>query len=123
MTKYNENNFFELTAAVFDVCETPDSEPDYVSGSGSAYWYVNGGVVRCSDHWGYGIASCKWYLRDLDMRYSENVGWTELADEFGTDEVSAFCSFEDFMSDVDFRAVFDAGKREHGFKVNFVWED
>ena len=60
--KYNENNFFEATNANFISCEIPASEPDFTSHSGSKYWYTEDGVIRCSNHWGAGVASCDWYL-------------------------------------------------------------
>ena len=118
MTKYNENNFFAETVAVFDICDKPEGDPDFVSGSGSAYWYVNGGVIRCSDHWGYGIASCKWWLRDLNMRYAESVEMIDLLDAYGTLDVCAFCKFEDFRNRDEFEVEFSARKREVKFKVN-----
>lgn len=118
MTKYNENNFFELTAAVFDVCETPDREPDYVSGSGSAYWYENDGVIRRSDHWGGYVASCKWWLRGFDMKFSSMIEMADLLDEFGDIEVSAFCKFDAFRDVNEFREEWDKVKKEIGFKVN-----
>lgn len=59
---FNENNFFESTAANFVSCEKPNREADYISASGSAYWYTENGVVRGSNHWGEGVASCNWFL-------------------------------------------------------------
>lgn len=94
--KYEAGNFFENTAAVFDLCEKPNREPDYISASGSAYWYVDGGVVRCSDHWGWGVASCNWYLRELDMSWGSVANFITLDINFGAEEVSAFCKFDDF---------------------------
>lgn len=58
----NEENFFLATEADFEQCQKPNHEPDYVSDSGSAYWYFEDGVVRQSDHWGHRIASCSWLL-------------------------------------------------------------
>jgi hypothetical protein len=54
-----------------------------VSGSGSRYWYNDEGVVRESDHWGYGIASCTWKL--------DGSGYVE------TDSpVCGYCAWSDF---------------------------
>lgn len=58
----NKSNFFIATEANFEQCAKPKREPDYVSDSGSAYWYLAEGVVRQADHWGYRIASCTWLL-------------------------------------------------------------
>jgi len=55
-------NFFNETKATFTRCSRPAREPDYQSASGSRYWYEHDAVVRESDHWGGGIASCDWYI-------------------------------------------------------------
>lgn len=52
-------NFHLETAALFVPCATPGRTPDYVSGSGSQYWYEGSTVIRCANHWGI-VASCKW---------------------------------------------------------------
>ena len=118
MTNFTENNFFEMTAALFSICDEPTREPDYVSGSGSAYWYENDGVIRKSDHWGHNVASCKWWLRELDMRYSENVEFIDLLDSFGGSEVCAFSKFADFRNIDEFYAEWNVRKHETAFKVN-----
>ena len=115
---YNERNFFDATAAVFDLCDQPEREPDYISGSGSAYWYVNGGVVRRSNHWGDAIASCAWYIRELDMSRSENLADFAILERLGSFEVCAFASFDTFRNVSDFRAEWWQVRKEIGFKVN-----
>lgn len=60
--KFDENSFFLYTQANFKSTDKPDREPDYVSSSGSQYWYTDDGVVRGSNHWGEGVASCDWTL-------------------------------------------------------------
>lgn len=38
---------------LYKACKKPTRKPDYISGSGSEYWYLkNGGHIRFSDHWG-----------------------------------------------------------------------
>lgn len=118
MTTYDESNFFDGTAAIFDLCETPSTEPDYVSASGSKYWYVNGGVVRSSDHWGDGIASCSWYIRELDMHFHANLCADGLYDALGEYEVSAFCKFGGFRDRAEVSARYWEIKREIAFKAN-----
>lgn len=60
--QYNRENFFSNTFAKFrQTCYVPEREPDYISESGSRYWYENGKVFRQSDHWGV-VASCLWVL-------------------------------------------------------------
>lgn len=41
--------------------ELPDRNPDFVSESGSKYWYYGDYVCRQSDHWG-NLGSCTWLL-------------------------------------------------------------
>lgn len=60
-------NFFESTKADYQRVDSlpngfDQENPDYESRSGSKYWYTDQGVYRMSDHWGYGIASCWWFL-------------------------------------------------------------
>ena len=62
MNYANKNNFYINSEADFEYCEKPDRECDYISASGSEYWYSEDGVYRNSDHWGNGIASCDWQL-------------------------------------------------------------
>lgn len=81
--KYNINNYYTRTKCVFKGCNKPNREPDYVSGSGSLYWYgrdkKGSYVIRSSDHWSLltnkfgkliysyvncgSIASCFWKLK------------------------------------------------------------
>jgi hypothetical protein len=48
-------NYYIHTRATFRGCKKPKSKPDYVSRSGSLYWYgknMKGEyVIRYSDHW------------------------------------------------------------------------
>ena len=83
------DNFFERTSAIFtQITDTPTTKPDYISRTGSTYWYGEDErgkyVIRRSDHWSAivrdeedaeafnakpddfnNIASCYWAL---DMR-------------------------------------------------------
>lgn len=59
---YGIRNYFMGTTAVFEPCPDPISSPSFVSKSGSEYWYTEDGVIRRSNHWGTGIASCDWLL-------------------------------------------------------------
>ena len=69
----NKTNFFNDTRGRFIQVETPSTEPDYVSfnsncreaGISSRYHFMNGGVVRTSNHWG-GVASCQWNLEGVN---------------------------------------------------------
>lgn len=60
-SEFSESNFFVGTEADFVPCAMPNRKPDYISDSGSKYWYEKGGVIRSSNHWGY-VASCNWTI-------------------------------------------------------------
>lgn len=49
--KINKENYFNNTKGRFVECERPKKEPDFVSTTGSKYWYIRGGVIRQSSHW------------------------------------------------------------------------
>lgn len=65
------DDFFNDTVACFEPFEIPECEPDFVSDSGSKYWYGEDEdgdyVVRLSDHWGKRIASCSWFFMDYEF--------------------------------------------------------
>ena len=46
-----KDNYYTSTYAKFVECATPRRKPDYISSSGSKYWYTKPGVIRKSDHW------------------------------------------------------------------------
>ena len=82
--KIDENNFYINTRGVFHYDETPYEKPDYVSDSGSKYWFYSNGVIRESDHWG-DVASCKWSIcEDMSFVLSMNgivcgfIEWVDL---------------------------------------------
>jgi hypothetical protein len=77
--KITEKNFFHGTKATFKGCKVPQREPDYVSDSGSRYWYGSNQrgpyVIRLSNHWSHRknfntrrtcdckyVASCVWNI-------------------------------------------------------------
>ena len=84
-------NFFKGTKGVFKACKTPKRKPDYISKSGSKYWYgynkKGSYVIRKSDHWvktyhrkgGFfldgckRVASCFWCLKG-NMWKQANTG-------------------------------------------------
>lgn len=92
----NKHNYFLETYAVFKGCKPPLRDPDYVSPSGSEYWYGTNRkgeyVIRYSDHWcakhnpsSYSalswsqcrrVASCRWFLRASD-RHTVNLSCRE----------------------------------------------
>ena len=86
----NKNNFYIDTIADFEsVKSRPRKTPDYVSHYfdkngkyrvSSEYWYQDDYVIRGSDHWGIGIASCDWLLDGKSRRGYKSYGkakWTD----------------------------------------------
>ncbi|WP_420572913.1 hypothetical protein [Kordia sp.] len=67
MTKlnYHKQNFFKNTYCIFksvDFQIVKNKKPNFVSKSGSQYFYTDEGVYRISTHWGR-AATCKWRLQ------------------------------------------------------------
>lgn len=60
----NKNNFFNNSIGYWELTSIPSIKPHYVSHSDSEYWYTSKGVYRRSDHWGFKIASCSWFIED-----------------------------------------------------------
>ncbi len=65
----SELNFFERTMVMYEECDRPNRKPDFVSESGSMYWYTKKGVTRGSNHWGNGVANCDWAIHLKNGRY------------------------------------------------------
>lgn len=62
---YHKQNFFKNTYCIFkavDISLLKDKKPDFISKSGSQYFYTKEGVYRISSHWGR-AATCKWRLQ------------------------------------------------------------
>ena len=78
----NRNNFYKETVATFTPSKTPNRQPDYISESGSKYWYEIDGVIRQSDHWGSRVASCEWFYGEL---------WNS-----GSELLTGYCAWKDF---------------------------
>jgi hypothetical protein len=87
--RYDSDSFHDGTYAWFVPCDAPSSPPDFESFSGSRYWYLTDGVVRESDHWGYGIGSCNWFLYGVNSqdsffgRFYETVSYPSIGPECG----------------------------------------
>ena len=91
----NENNFFDSTITKFTEVSKPRRKPDYVSGSGSRYWYKKDGVIRGSDHWGNRVANCDWAFKKKDGKtvYGASAWGTK---NF-TEEKFGFSKWSDFI--------------------------
>jgi hypothetical protein len=93
--RYDFSNFHDSSFGVWTKCQTPKRDPDFISGSGSAYWDLGHGVVRESDHWLFRIRSCCWLLSGPDGPYSYNE----------REYVTAYCPYSAFMRNADPEAV------------------
>jgi len=63
---YNRYNFHKHTFCVFTEVSfdaISDVKPNYISKSGSSYFFMEDGVYRLSNHWGR-AANCKWRLQN-----------------------------------------------------------
>lgn len=77
-------NSFKNTFCVFKevpLLEIENSESDFISSSGSTYYYTKFGMYRLSNHWGR-LANSKWRLESLDF---ENRSKTKLGFALWTD--------------------------------------
>lgn len=77
----DRDSFYKCSYAIFNGCEKPAREPDYISESGSAYWYSEDGVIREADHWG-NVATCIWEIRNIV--------------DYDLDRITGFCAWEAF---------------------------
>ncbi|QHI34754.1 hypothetical protein IMCC3317_00980 [Kordia antarctica] len=89
--KYTSQNFFKNTYCVFKTVDPEiikDKKPQYVSQSGSQYFYTNDGVYRISSHWGR-AATCKWRLQsdDSNSRIDSKVGFAKWTSFYKDNEV------------------------------------
>ena len=63
-------NFFESTFANFqkisreEIKMLKNTKPNYISKSGSTYWYIGNYVYRHSNHFLRETASCSWFLEN-----------------------------------------------------------
>lgn len=64
---------------MFRATELPSRKPDFVSKSGSQYWFLDQGVIRHSNHWGR-AAKCKWRLVYSDSAVREKTGYANWSD-------------------------------------------
>lgn len=101
--RYDKSNFHKRTFCIFKESDVPSRPADYVSNSGSRYWFDESGVYRHANHWGR-AAKCKWRLLSSSGKSSRLKGgyasWSDFAPDndherlyylkFDQDEVSYF---------------------------------
>ncbi len=77
------DNFHLSTFANFTklpLSQIPKSKPDFISDSGSKYWYKNDSVYRYSTHFFRNVASCKWFLNNEGHKKLRGFGVCKLSD-------------------------------------------
>jgi hypothetical protein len=89
-----------FTEAFFTKCENPNRTPDYISESGSKYYYTKEGVIRESNHWGSDISTCRWFLDFNNLIYFEKKvsrhNIEVIIKCYKLEVVSGFCKWSDF---------------------------
>ena len=108
-----KDNYYISTYAKFVECATPRRKPDYISSSGSKYWYTKNGVIRKSDHWSLyyrsypdktcfttsvylhavPIASCMWTLQLKNDKIT-------VKEDYGDNGkiLTGFCKYKNFRN-------------------------
>lgn len=107
MRKINFENYFLGTVANFTKCRVnklPKRKPDYISGSGSSYWYEGDLVFRQSGHFFRSVASCKWFLDGLGKKNLAGQG---------------FCKINEFIE----RMAYSALKPSLIYKIYYAAKD
>jgi len=89
--KYCKQNFFKNTYCIFKTVAPEilkDKKPNYISRSGSQYFYTDEGVYRISSHWGR-AATCKWRLQTeaSNFRNGTKVGFAKWTSFYKDNEV------------------------------------
>jgi len=65
------DNFFKATIGTFDEIDNVPEGYECIFNSKSSIYYVNPEktkIVRVSDHWGWGIRFCVWFLRGYEQQ-------------------------------------------------------
>ena len=90
MIQYNKYNFHKHTFCVFkevgfDAIVT--LKPNYLSKSGSAYYFTDEGLYRVSNHWGR-AANCRWKLDSMSIAKANvnKVGFAKWTDFYPNNE-------------------------------------
>lgn len=97
--EYNKDNFYKNTFGVFEQINLSKSHfnlsnPDFISESGSRYYYNGDRLYRYSNHWDW-VASCMWKIHG---KYNANKGW-----KLG---VIRFSKFEKYNYEVRLNSLF-----------------
>lgn len=97
---YNRRNFHKSTFCIFtetSASDLPKTTPDYISKSGSEYYFTSAGVFRHSDHWGR-AAKCKWQIKGgANTAHRRKIGYADWGAFYPDNEREAlyFLSFDE----------------------------
>lgn len=109
---FDRENFNRGTIAIWEPCESPSPtddkfmRADFVSDSGSRYWFYENGVVRMSDHWGE-VGGCYWAFKG----------------EVAGKPVCGVCSWDDFFSLQSFTPIPRRVLNAQGHKKGSAWTE
>ena len=99
----------------------PKRNPDYISPSGSKYWYNidNRQIIRNSDHWGSDITSCDWFLKNFPKTHVDNWDVSEaLSGIISLDDLR----IKDYEPHTDFDYIIDTLKEIRNIISYFLSE-
>lgn len=119
----DRKNFYMGTIANFRKIERPTREPDYISKSGSEYWYTDKGVIRYSGHWNTDISSCNWYLKDGNCGYCsfKNFKFKEMTITVYVKNYDLFTCFNYDGQDYSGHKYFKVQLTEENLKDGYVY--
>jgi hypothetical protein len=95
---YNKTNFHKHTFCIFNevsFSEIENLKVNYISKSGSVYYFTNDGVYRLSNHWSR-VANCRWRLISNSNEKTLNSNRNKLG----------FALWIDFYADNEFEKLY-----------------
>lgn len=128
--KANSTNFYTCTTANFVGTIMPTSEPDYISDSGSKYWYSEEGVTRVSNHWNDHIRTCSWFLNGKECN-EEKAGFCKWKDfkllplsisffEYSLDKDYNYTKTKETIIDLDFDMISNNRIKCYDYDIEFL---
>lgn len=93
--KYNRYNFFKHTFCDWKSVErVPEQKADYISKSGSSYFFTSDGVYRIANHWGR-AANCRWrLLSSRKVSQINQIGYANWTDFYPNNDADLFYFIE-----------------------------
>jgi len=72
---YHKNNFYRKTFCVFEEVFPEviiNKKANYISRTGSAYYFSSSGVIRVSSHWGR-VGDCRWLITSIEHYKNQSI--------------------------------------------------